>query len=124
MKKIKWGKKMTKVSIDADVKNRLLHIRNTKGFLDLNHVVRFLLDREELATKKDIEEFILNTFGKDTPRKINVPKEAIPLIVPKPNVDSYKIREVTCPKCTHKFMADISKSIKCPVCGLEGQSGE
>jgi len=129
MKKIRWkGNVMAKISIDKEIKDRLVSLRNKMGFIDINHVVKFLLDIKDLAKKEDVENIINKAFGIEKEVKVNskVDDGKIPIIVPEPNVEEEieepVIKEVTCPQCTHKFSANIRNPIKCPICGLEGKS--
>lgn len=124
-----------KIGIDKDVKDKLLKIRNENGFLDLNHTIKYLLDNDDL--KKNIDSIIRNALGQSTEEILTtkMPDNTIPIVVPKPNApdptppptfkqkpENPNVKEVSCPQCTHKFMADITKPVKCPVCGLEGKS--
>jgi len=119
---------MTRIKVDKEVSNRLMTLRNRHGFLDLNYTIRYLLNNQDFVTKKELQKLL----GKDIPtetisEKIEQPKsilsdEAIPIIVPTPNVKEPDVREVNCPKCSYKFYTDLNKPIKCPKCGTEGKS--
>ena len=96
--------KLSKVYVDKEIKIKLLQLRNEHGFIDANHVIKYLLD------------------GNETMKNITTEtKPAIPAIVPKPTINP-NIKEVTCPGCKLKFVADTAKTIKCINCGLEGKS--
>jgi len=125
--------KAYRVKVDIEVKNKLLNIRNKYGFLDLNHTIKHLLKNEFLATKEDIEKLIQQKETgipteidikepQNAPVKKKVPEEAIPIIVPKPNVTEPNIQTVKCPQCQTKFKAEMKGTIKCPKCGLEGRA--
>ena len=114
MKKIRRRKQsMYKIKIDTEARNKLLELRNKHGFLDINYTIKYLLNHQEQINEEEI------LIENDTKAMSD---EAIPIIVPKVNVPETNISTVNCPKCQHKFRANLLETIKCPKCGTEGKS--